>query len=494
MQSLSQATLTATLPGLILPGYDRAKLKPGIVQIGVGNFHRTHLAVYVDRCLHLPGHEDWGILGIGLGNGPGAAEKAADYAAQDGLYTVTEYDPSGSVSSRVIGAMIGYVHGAAEPERALSALAAPEAKIISLTITEGGYNIAEKTGQFDLSDAAVQADLSPQNPPRTVFRFVVQAMQRRRDSGAGPVTILSCDNLRSNGAVARKAFMGFAEAYDPATAAWMAANVSFPDGMVDRIAPSVGPAEIAKANALSGVNDRVPAIAESFIQWVTEDDFIAGRPDFAAVGVQLRPDVKAFETIKGRMLNASHMMMSFPSLLLGHRLVDKAVADPRISRLMLRFLNEVAMPLLAPPSDVSLTGYRDMIVERFSNPAVGDQVLRIAHDGLSKLPIFLSATTRAVLEAGTDPSILAFHMACFRAYFGGRDDNGDEIIVNEPHLAAVDVDRVRSDDPLVFLEITPFAPLGLGSNAKFRDAYLHFVALIASGGGAAAIDDLLGRG
>jgi mannitol-1-phosphate/altronate dehydrogenase len=419
VQSLSQAILTADLPGLSLPAYDRAKLKPGIVHIGVGNFHRTHLAVYVDRCLHLPGNEAWGILGIGVGNGPGAAEKAAAYAAQDGLYTVTEYDPSGAVSCRVIGAMIGYIHGAAGPQRAIAALAC------------------------------------------------------------------------SNGAVARKAFMGFAEAFDPATAEWMSTNVSFPDSMVDRIAPSVGPAEAEQANARSGVNDRLPATAESFIQWVVEDHFIAGRPDFAAVGVQLRPDVKAFEAIKGRMLNASHMIMSYPSVLLGHRLVDRAIADTRISTFMLKFLNQIAMPLVTPPSDVSKTDYRDMILARFSNAAVGDQMLRVAHDGLSKLPTLLSASTRENLAAGADPSILAFHLACFRRYFGGRDDQGAEFAVNEPHLSPDDAKRVQSSDALDFLGIAAFAPLELVRNPQFSTSYLHYVERIGSIGVAATLDDLL---
>jgi mannitol-1-phosphate/altronate dehydrogenase len=472
MQALNATTLLR-LPGhLERPAYDRTRLAPGIVHIGVGNFHRTHMAVYLERCLALGGQEAWGLVGLGLGDGSAAREKAAAFDAQDGLYTVTEYAPDGTTVSRVIGAMIRYVHAPANPDAALAALADPRTRIVSLTITEGGYNIVEATNEFDLSSPAVAADLDRAAPPRTAFRYVVEALSRRRRAGADGVTLLSCDNLRSNGAVTRKAFVGFARAFDPLTAAWMEEHCTFPDSMVDRIAPKVGPEEAQAANRLSGVEDRVPAIAESYIQWVVEDRFASGRPALDRVGVELRDDVKAFETIKGRMLNASHMMMSYPSILLGHRLVHEAMRDGRVLGLLARFLDQTAIPLLAPPVGVSLAGYRDLILARFSNPAVGDQLLRIAHDGLSKLPIFLSATTREVLEQGQDPSTLAFHLACFRRYFDGRDDQGAAFEVHEPLLLAEDRERIQSNDPLAFLGITPFAPLQLASHAGFCESFL----------------------
>lgn len=483
MIPLSNQTLPCLPKHVTAPAYDRTKLTPGIVHFGVGNFHRTHLAVYIDRCL-ARGETDWAITGVGLQ--PGGEAKAEAFRAQDGLYTVTEYAADGAVTSRVIGAMTAYLNAPTEPEAVLEAIAAPTTKILSFTITEGGYNLNEKTGQFDL-DAIGDLD----GPPQSVFRFVVEGLKRRREASLAGVTLMSCDNLRSNGAVTREAFLGFAEAYDPETAVWIVANCSFPNSMVDRIAPKVGTAEAERANAASGVADKIPAIAEDFIQWVIEDDFADGRPALDEVGVELRPDVHAFEAIKGRMLNASHMMMSYPAVLMGHRLVDQAVADPRIRDLLLAFLNRIAIPLITPPEGVSLSAYRDMILRRFSNPTVGDQVLRIAHDGISKLPIFLSATTRETLDNGADPTILAYHMACFRWYFFAVDDNKNIFDVIEPKLTVKDEELISDGSPLDFLAITPFAPLALQSNTQFVKSFEKAIAAIESRGAGGAFSELV---
>ena len=483
MIPLSNLTLPNLPENVAAPGYDRTKLTPGIVHFGVGNFHRTHLAVYVDRCL-ARGETDWAIIGVGLK--PGGEAKAEAYRAQDGLYTVTEYASDSGVSCRVIGAMTAYLNAPAEPEAVLAAIAAPATKILSFTITEGGYNLNEETGEFELGTIT---DLSGR--PQSVFRFVVEGLKRRRRAGLGGVTLMSCDNLRSNGTVTRKAFLSFAEAYDPETAAWMEEFCRFPNSMVDRIAPKVGSAEAERANAASGLADKLPSFAEDFIQWVIEDDFADGRPAFEKVGVELRSDVHAFEAIKGRMLNASHMMMCYPSVLMGHRVVDRAVADPRIRDLLLAFLDSVAIPLIAPPDGVSLKAYRDMILRRFSNPAVGDQVLRICHDGVSKLPIFLSATTQETLEKGGDPTILAYHLACFRSYFFGMDDKKEMFEVIEPKLTVQDEAVVRDGTPLDFLGITPFASLTLQKNDEFVTAFQKACHVIENRGAGSAFAELV---
>lgn len=472
----------ANLPAHVAKfSYDRAQLSQGIVHFGVGNFHRTHMAVYVDRCL-ARGECSWAIMGVGLQ--PGGETKAEAYHVQDGLYTVTEYAADGAVSTRVIGAMTGYLNAMAEPEAVLAAIAARDTKILSFTITEGGYNLNEETGAFDLGAVT---DLN--GPPRSVFRFVVEGLQRRRKAGLGGLTLMSCDNLRSNGTATRKAFLTFARAFDPETAAWMEDCCAFPNSMVDRIAPKVGPVEAARANEASGIDDLIPAIAEDFLQWVIEDNFAAGRPEFEKVGVQLRPDVHAFEAIKGRMLNGAHVIMSYPAVLMGHRLVDGAMADHRIRALLTGFLNRIAIPLISPPNDVSLTDYREMILKRFSNPAVGDQILRLAQDGVSKLPTFLSATTRETLEKGTDPAILAYHLACFRQYFTGRDDSGACFEVREPRLADSDLPKLAGD-PLVFLSLAPLAALRLQDNTVFVAAYLDAVRNVQIQGAGKAFEAL----
>ena len=320
MIALSNATLARLEPLVDVPRYDRSALRGGIVHFGVGNFHRVHLAPYVDDALRSAFDPAWGIVGVGLTDGPAATAKAASYKAQDGLYTVTECAPDGSAAIRVIGAMVEYIHASADPEAVLARLAHPDARIVSLTITEGGYNIRESNGAFMLDSPDVAHDLAG-GPPRAVFGFVVEALARRRAAGLPGFTVASCDNLRGNGDTSRKAIVSFARARDPALADWIDREVDFPNSMVDRIAPHVGEAERLALNARSGVDDALPAKAERFNQWICEDRFRHGRPDFEAVGVQFSDDVAAYLALKGRMLNACHMLMSYPAVLSGYRLV-----------------------------------------------------------------------------------------------------------------------------------------------------------------------------
>ncbi|TDG01968.1 mannitol dehydrogenase family protein [Paraburkholderia guartelaensis] len=237
-QLLSNATLGQLDDRVAVPAYDRNRLTAGIAHIGVGNFHRAHQALYADRCLHLPGHEAWAICGIGLGSGTSALAKVRALHAQDCLYTVTEFDSDGSGSTRVIGAMIDYLHAPADPEAVLRELAGPAIRIVSLTITEGGYNFDEATGEFKLHEPDVAHDLAGA-PPRTAVGFIVGALRRRREANVPAFTVMSCDNLRQSGNTVRRAVLSFAQAVDPGLAGWIADNAAFPNGMVDRIAPQV---------------------------------------------------------------------------------------------------------------------------------------------------------------------------------------------------------------------------------------------------------------
>ena len=492
MPELNDSTLTSLPSTVTRPGYDRRSVRAGIAHVGVGNFHRTHQAIFIDRCLHLPGHEGWGIVGIGLTNSPSGVGKADAFERQDGLYTVTEYGPDGRGSSRVIGAMVDYLHAPRDPRRVLEVLASPDIRIVTLTITEGGYNIDERTGEFRLDDPKVARDLAS-TTPSTVFGYLVEALARRRAAGVPAFAIVSCDNLRHNGDTTRKAVVSFARARDAELAAWIDREATFPNGMVDRIAPSVGPEDQKRLVAESGVDDAVPAMGESFIQWVIEDRFPNGRPDLGAVGVELRDDVALFEAAKGRILNASHVMMCYPALLCGYRLVHEAMADGRLRRFMLRFLSLDAIPLIQGPPGVDLQDYAEVILERFSNPAVGDQLLRIAQDGAAKIPVFHRKTLETLAASCGHLGREAFFLACFARYFEGVDDTGARFDVIEPTFTAADQEELRSPDGLGLLRTSPFAALGLDRHAGFASAYRAAKTAIEAQGVGAAIDADGGR-
>ncbi|KAL3690693.1 hypothetical protein R1sor_004344 [Riccia sorocarpa] len=453
--------------------YDREKVTPGIVHIGVGNFSRAHLAMYVEQCLHLPAQEEWGIVGIGIRQGHASVRKAEKVQSQNGLYTLTEYSPNGGVSTRIVGSMIRYLHAPSDPQAALDLIASPAIRIISLTITERGYNIDEKTKEFVLTNNDVQRDLANPDTPRSVFGLIVQALYLRRSKGLRGLTILSCDNLKSNGDVTRKAFLGFAHAREPELAMWIAQNVSFPNSMVDRIAPLVGDSEAAKVDSHSGIADETPVITESFSQWVVEDKFIAGRPKFDQVGVELQTDVAKFEVIKQRLLNGSHKMLAYPALICGYRMVDEALRDKIVvsyltafmKRDVIRFVGEIC------PEGVDLDAYTASIIERFSNPAIGDQLIRIAFNGCVKFSIYLSNTFSTLLSKGATLERAALLAASFEKYLGGSDLKGGRFTPHEPHLTEEDKKLLASGEPYAILKTSAFAKLNLAENEKFRQKF-----------------------
>lgn len=482
----------AAAPDVRLPGYDRAAISPGIAHLGVGNFFRVHGARYVDDCLHLPGQSDWGIVGIGVLESAQGKAKAAAYTAQDCLYTVTEYAPDGATATRIIGAMVDYRYAPDDPAAVVDLLASPAIRIVTMTLTEGGYFRDEATGAFDPTHPAIRRDVHSLLP-RTVFGLLAAALQRRRKAGTAPFTVVSCDNLRSNGHSAREALVGFTRLSDPDLADWIEATVAFPDSMVDRIAPEVDEPAAQRVREATGIADAVPAVAESFSQWVIQDRFPAGRPRLEEVGVQLRGDVAEFEAIKGRVLNASHMLLCFPAILMGHRLVHEAMRDVRLAGLLRQFLDRDVVPFIQAPPGVSLPSYRDSVLERFGNPAVGDQLLRIAADGSAKIPTFHTRTLQILLNQQADISREAFLLASYRRSLGGVDDLDVGYPVNEPAIAAADLELLHSTDPIDALTAAPFAALHLADYDVFVDRYRQLVDQIANIGTASTLQRLLDR-
>ena len=480
--------------GGLQPAYDRGSVRPGIVHFSVGNFHRAHQAVYVDRVLALAGQAGWGICGVGLIDSPAERAKAEALQAQGGLYTLTLFPPEGEPSTALVGSLVDYRFAPADPEAVLDRLAAPATRIVTLTVTEGGYNQDEASGRFRLDAPDIVHDIAHPAAPRTVFGFIVEGLARRRATGTGPFTVLSCDNLQHNGAVIRGCVLDFARAREPGLAAWIEAEVTFPSCMVDRITPAVSAEDAARLTARSGIADRAPVFAEDFIQWVVEDRFCAGRPAWEEVGVQFSDEVAAFEQIKLRMLNATHSMLSYPGLLAGYGFVHEALADRAIHAYLRAFLDRDVIPLLTAPAGMSLAGYRDTVLRRFGNPAIRDQLARITSDGAAKIPIFLGETLRATLREDRDPRRLAFLFAAFGRYLGGRDDRGRAFEPLEPHLTQEDRALAAAADPLAFLRIGNFKGLGLAAADGFRATVKDYRARIAADGVLATLAALPAEG
>lgn len=490
MTLLSNKTLQSFGPAVAVPAYDRGSVRPGIVHFGVGNFHRVHLAVYIDRCLAEGGAEAWGICGVELMDFPATRIKAEAYKAQDCLYSVTESAPDGTDAVRIVGAMVEYLHAPADPEAVLMRLAHPDTAIVSLTITEGGYNLDETTGAFLLTTPAVASDLAG-HPPTTAFGFITEGLRRRRAAGLPAYSVMSCDNLRHNGDTARKAIVSYAQALDPGLADWIDREAAFPNSMVDRIAPQV-PEEIRhRLNAKSGIEDALPALGEDFMQFVLEDVFSAGRPDLGAVGVELRDDVGVFEIMKQRVLNASHMMLGYPGLLTGYRIVHEAMQDKRFGALLNSFQDHDVLPFLEAPKGVALPAYKAKVLERFANPAVNDQLQRLSLDGWAKFPVYHSKILENLLATGGDLRREAFFLACIERYLSGRDDKGETFTVFEPHIGEEDWALIRGGDPLGFLRGSPFVPLGLAEHAAFSGLFSGYRDAMAKEGCAPVLERLL---
>ncbi|HXW80520.1 MAG TPA: mannitol dehydrogenase family protein, partial [Acidimicrobiales bacterium] len=298
------------------PGYDRTAVKAGIVHFGVGGFHRSHQAMYIDRLMNRGRGLDWGICGVGLM--PADREMHNVLATQDYLYTLVVRHPTGELEPRVIGSLVGHLYAPDDPEQVLDMLVDPGTRIVSLTVTEGGYNIDPVSGRFDADNPSIRGDLVPGQPPSTMFGYVVEALRRRRALGLKPFSVMSCDNIQSNGRVARSSTTAFAALTDPGLADWIGEEVAFPNSMVDRITPITTPEDAAELAQEFDLQDGWPVVCEPFTQWALEDYFTNGRPPLEEAGAQLTSDVEPYERMKLRLLNAGHQAMAYSGYLSGY--------------------------------------------------------------------------------------------------------------------------------------------------------------------------------
>jgi mannitol 2-dehydrogenase len=438
--------------------YDRSRVSVGIVHFGVGNFHRSHQAMYLDRLLRDPVAFDdarrWGICGVGVLPGDAAMRDAL--AGQDYEYTLVERHPDGSAPATRIGSIVDYLHAPDELDTVLERLAAPDTRIVSLTITEGGYNVSDVTGAFDVANPAIVADATPGAAPATVFGIVVAGLRRRRERGIPPFTIMSCDNIEGNGHVARDSFTAFARLVDPDLADWIGREVRFPSSMVDRITPVTTDADRAWVRGHYAfdeqpVDDAWPVLCEDFVQWVLEDDFLLGRPVWESVGVQLVDDVRPYELMKLRLLNAGHQALAYAGLLAGYEFAHEGASDPVIARYLRAYMDREATPTLDPVPGVDLEAYKDRLIERFANPYVRDTLGRLATDASDRIPKWLVPVIRELRARGASTALSASIVAGWVRY-AQRCVAGEPLPFRDRQEEAVRAAVARqADDPIGFL-------------------------------------------
>ncbi|QTE31041.1 mannitol dehydrogenase family protein [Pengzhenrongella sicca] len=486
MTPLDPTMLDTLDPRVQVPSYERSAATTGVVHFGVGGFHRAHEALYLDSILS-NGDLSWGICGVGVMAQDAAARDA--FNAQSGLYTLVTVAPDGTQNARIVGSLLHYLFAPDDPNAVVEALADPQTRIVSLTITEGGYEVNNASGVFEPTSELTLADLSSGGPPCSVLGYLTAGLRTRRDRGIPAFTVLSCDNVQGNGHVARVALTSFARALDPGLADWIMENVAFPCSMVDRITPVTTDETRRAIGAEFGIQDRWPVRSESYLQWVVEDTFPLGRPDLAAVGVQLVADVESYELMKLRLLNASHQAMSYLGLLSGHAWVHDACRDPLLVAFLRRYMTTEAIPTLSPVPGVDLGAYCDQLIARFSSEAVKDTLDRQVVDASERLPKFLLPVLREQLKRDDAIECCGLVLAAWSVYLeSGLGANG-RTITDQRRDALLEFVAQESGNPGALLD---FAPVfgELGTNERLRTTYVNLRAALLANGAQAVLTEM----
>lgn len=438
-QSLNQ--LPATIQR---PHYDRSQVVSAIVHLGVGAFHRAHQAVMTDAVL-ASGDLGWGIVGAGLMT---SGTKDA-LAPQDGLYTLVER-AAGSEQLHIIGSIIEVLGGAADLSQVLARMCAPSTRIVSLTVTEKGYYLDPASGRLQLQAPAIQADLATPATPSTILGLIVQALSHRKANGIAPFTVLSCDNLPSNGKTAKAAVLAFAREIDTELASWIEARVSFPCSMVDRITPATTDADRSYVNTQLGMTDAWPIVTEQFVQWVIEDNFTMGRPDWTLGGAVFSNEIDAWEDMKLRCLNGAHSTLAYLGQLTGRETVADAMQLPLITGILDALWTEV-LQVLHAPAGVDPKDYVEQLKKRFCNPALKHRTAQIAMDGSQKLPQRLLATLRERIAAGLPSPALATAIAAWM-HFAVKTAHTPGGALNDPLSTEILAQAKVSTEPATLIE------------------------------------------
>ncbi|QBX41773.1 mannitol dehydrogenase family protein [Pseudomonas fluorescens] len=467
---LNEQNLHRLAPEVQLPSYSLSDTRQGIAHIGVGGFHRAHQAYYTDALMNTGEALDWAICGVGLR----AEDRRArdDLKEQDYLFTLFELGDSNDTEVRVIGAIRDMLLAEDGAQALIDKLADPQIRIVSLTITEGGYCIDDSNGEFMAHLPQIQHDLAHPQTPKTVFGFLCAALEKRRGAGTPAFTIMSCDNLPHNGAVTRKALLAFATLRDPGLRDWIEQNVSFPNAMVDRITPMTSTAHRLQLADKHAVDDAWPVVCEPFVQWVLEDKFVNGRPAWEQVGVQFTDDVSPYEEMKIKLLNGSHLALTYLGFLKGYRFVHETMNDPLFVRYMRAYMDLDVTPQLAPVPGIDLTDYKNTLVARFSNQAIADQLERVCSDGSSKFPKFTIPTINRLIADGQETRRAALVVAAWALYLKGVDENGDTYAIPDPR--AEFCQGLVADDALItqrLLAIEEIFGTAIPRSAEFVAAF-----------------------
>jgi mannitol-1-phosphate/altronate dehydrogenase len=453
--------------GFKVPRYDRKALRPRIVHLGLGHFHRAHQAVYIDELLSR-GLCDSGIFEINLVQDPYPLAEIA--SRQDYLYSLLSRGPGGT-DLRIIGSILGYLNGAAHPEEALAILSRKETAAISLTVTEKGYcyDTVKEDLAWDQEDLI--HDAARPDEPRTAIGFLALALDRRRKEGGGPVTIMSCDNFPSNGKILARCLFSFCRKTRPDLEPWIRENAAFPLSMVDRITPGTTESFLKELEKHYGIADRWAVGCEDFRQWVLEDMFRDGFPlgALAEAGVQIVKDVEPYELMKIRLLNGSHSALSYPAYLLGHREVADAVEDPLLGSFIRdRYMEEISVTVPEVPG-IDLKTYKDTLIRRFSNRAIGDTVLRLASEGSKKVPLSILKPLKAIetlkttegASSGAGRRAILFAIASWARFLTGRGEGGDLIPLEDPAASQLSAAALKArENPRNFLRAIRMPDIG----------------------------------
>jgi mannitol 2-dehydrogenase len=502
---LSRATLREL--AVPVPTYDRDALRVGIVHIGVGGFHRAHQAMYLDRLFAAGRDGDWALCGVGVLEADRAMGEVLH--RQDELYTLVEKHADGSREPRVIGSMVEYLVAPDDPEAVLTRMTDPAVRIVSLTVTEGGYHVNAATGEFDASEASIAHDLSraADAPPTSAFGYLVEALRRRRAARDRPFTVMSCDNIAGNGDVAHRMITAFARLRDETLgtdlADWIEREVPFPNSMVDRITPRTTDEDRAELAGRSGVDDGWPVVCEPFCQWVLEDRFAdqgersdgtrrSSRPAFEEAGVQVVDDVEPYELMKLRLLNASHQALAYLGYLAGFRYAHEVAADDEFVAFVRGYMDAEATPTLLPVPGVDLDDYKATLLARFANPEIRDTLARLAAESSDRIPPWLVPVIRANLANGGEIERSALIVAAWARYAEGVDEDGGPIEVVDTGRAEERTATARRypDEPLAFLADSSLFG-DLVDDDRFTEAYRRHLDRLHDDGARAALQAVL---
>ncbi|KAJ5414033.1 mannitol-1-phosphate/altronate dehydrogenase [Penicillium cosmopolitanum] len=435
LNSKNLAQIKAANPSIEIPTFKRGDaVKEGIVHVGVGGFHRAHLAVYINQLMEHHGLTDYAICGVGLQPFDAGMRDALN--SQDCLYTVEERSATGSVA-KVMGGINSYLFAPDDREAVIAKMAHPDTHIVSLTITESGYFYNENTHQLQVENPDIQHDLDTKNLPITTFGFLHHAMARRREQGLNPFTVMSCDNMQGNGAITRNMLTSFTRIIDPSLADWINTKGHFPNAMVDRITPSTAPADKVSLAEQFGIEDAWPIVTEPFMQWVIEDHFCDGRPPFEKVGVQIVKNVQnveEFEKHKLRLLNGSHAIIAYGGQLAGYKYVHEVMENPLFAKFVWNQMQQEVKHTLPDIEGHDVNKYCETLIERFANPPIRDQLPRICGGGTGKIPQFIMPTIAEAIWVTGPFRRLCFTAATWFHYIHGVDDNGNKFEVQDAML------------------------------------------------------------